>query len=812
MKLFNRSFGTVSLLFGLLFSTSFVNAQCDEFYVTTTGTGVGTMADPTSLTIALGQAGPGDVIKMATGTYNFDNPILLIDSVTIEGGFEPSNNWSKTSLAGATVLNRTTANPENFSGNYVLTAMYATAKRNFRLQDLTIRTADANVSGMSTYGLHFTSCQDYNVVRCIIDAGMAGNGENGTTPAGIGGAGGGGTGGTGGNANQGCDADGQPGGAGQTVNGVPGGSGGAGANGDGCNIFGCNAAPMPGSPGNPGNTGVAGNPPAAAPASNGLAFPFYIPNGQSANGNNGSGGSGGGGGGGMSKGTDCICTYFGQGKGGNGGAGGGGGLGGYGGFGGGGSFGVYLVNNLTGGVFQDVDITLNSVASGGTGGNGQAGASGASGAPGQTAGCDGDSATSGAGGSGGTGGAGGKGQDGANGIAYKIAIDGSDVEIIQSGNSSLLTAGGNNPADFNLASQSVITVQNTVCTDIDIEFNAGTTGVWDFGTNANPQFGSGTTMTTQYTVAGRTSVTFGSDTYSGFVNVNQNSGVGADAGPDQAICSGATNATLSGSQPVIGSGTWTSLGSAVVSNPNNPATAVTNLVNGNNYFIWETVGCCGLTQDTVIVTVGAPSTGTDVITACNSYTWIDGNTYTSSNNTATHVLTNSTGCDSTVTLNLTINTVDVSVTQVDDVTLEANATGAAYQWLDCDNNNIQINGANGSTFAATSNGNYAVQVSENGCTDTSQCFAITQVDLDELLLNNDAVVYPNPTAGNSTVLFKSYAPAELEILDNAGRIVYDMEKVNNGDLLKISHLSRGTYYIKLYLEDGSTKEIKLIKQ
>lgn len=797
----------------MLFLSSLTIAQCDQFYVTTTGTGVGSMADPTSLSIALSQVSPGDVIKMATGTYNFDNPIILVDSVTIEGGFEPSNNWSKTSLAQATVINRTTANPENYSGNYVLTAVYATANRNFRLQDLTIRTADANVPGMSTYGLHFTSCQDYNVVRCIIDPGVAANGANGSTPSGIGGAGGGGTGGAGGSPNQGCDANGSPGQPGTPGNGgASGGNAGAGANGDGCNIFGCNAFPMSGGNGGAGNAGANGAPPAAAPSSNGLAFPFYIPNGQAASGNNGYGGSGGGGGGGLSKGTDCTCSYFGVGTGGAGGNGGNGGLGGSGGYGGGGSFGVYLVNNLSGGVFQDVDVTLNSAASGGTGANGQPGSAGNGGAGGQTAGCGSDSATSGSGGTGGNGGNGGKGQDGAPGIAYKFAVDGTDVEIIQNGTSTLLTAGGNNPADFNLASQAVITVQNTVCTDIDVDFNAGTSGVWDFGTSANPQFGSGMTMTTQYTAAGRNSVTFGSDTYTGFVNVKLNSGIGADAGPDQSICSGATNATLSGSQPVIGSGTWTSLGAAVISNPNNPATAVTNLSNGNNYFIWETTGCCGLTQDTVIVTVGAPSVGTDIITACNSYTWINGVTYTASNSSATHVLTNSTGCDSTVTLNLTINTVDNSVTQVDDITLESNATGANYQWLDCNNNNVQINGANSSTFMATSNGNYAVQVTENGCTDTSQCFAITQVNLDELLMNNEVVVYPNPTSANTTLLFKGNSPADIEIIDQTGRTVHETEKVKSGDILKISHLSPGTYYLKVHLEDGTSMELTLIKQ
>ncbi|MCH2024074.1 MAG: glycine-rich protein, partial [Saprospiraceae bacterium] len=47
--------------------------------------------------------------------------------------------------------------------------------------------------------------------------------------------------------------------------------------------------------------------------------------------------------------------------------------------------------------------------------------------------------------------------------------------------------------------------------------------------------------------------------------------------------------------------------------------------------------------------------GTDVQQHCDSYVWIDGNTYTSSSNSATHILTNVAGCDSVVTLDLTID-------------------------------------------------------------------------------------------------------------------------------------------------------------
>ena len=49
-----------------------------------------------------------------------------------------------------------------------------------------------------------------------------------------------------------------------------------------------------------------------------------------------------------------------------------------------------------------------------------------------------------------------------------------------------------------------------------------------------------------------------------------------------------------------------------------------------------------------------PKTGTDSITACTSYKWIDGITYTASNYTAKFTLVASNGCDSVVTLKLTI--------------------------------------------------------------------------------------------------------------------------------------------------------------
>jgi gliding motility-associated-like protein len=90
---------------------------------------------------------------------------------------------------------------------------------------------------------------------------------------------------------------------------------------------------------------------------------------------------------------------------------------------------------------------------------------------------------------------------------------------------------------------------------------------------------------------------------------------------------------------------------------------------------------------TLDLTVNNSSTGTDVKTACESFTWIDGNTYTTSNNTATHILTNASGCDSIITLNLTVNYSNTgtdtqvacdSYTWIDGITYTSSNNSATY--------------------------------------------------------------------------------------------------------------------------------------
>jgi len=203
--------------------------------------------------------------------------------------------------------------------------------------------------------------------------------------------------------------------------------------------------------------------------------------------------------------------------------------------------------------------------------------------------------------------------------------------------------------------------------------------------------------------------------------------------------------------------------------------------------------------------------GTDVITACFSYTWIDGITYTASNNIATHTLSNAAGCDSVVTLNLTIITIDNTVSK-NGVILTANELGANYQWLDCNNSYSVISGATNQSFTPTSNGNYAVEIIKNSCVDTSDCYSITNIGIIENSFGDKLVFYPNPTSGIVNLEFGSnYKNVQIIIRNSEGKLVKHQEFKKEQNISIEIEGSKGIYLIEVISADKKAI-IKVVKQ
>ncbi|MDG1840816.1 MAG: T9SS type A sorting domain-containing protein [Crocinitomicaceae bacterium] len=222
----------------------------------------------------------------------------------------------------------------------------------------------------------------------------------------------------------------------------------------------------------------------------------------------------------------------------------------------------------------------------------------------------------------------------------------------------------------------------------------------------------------------------------------------------------------------------------------------------------SSLGCDSVA--TLNLTVNSVDTSTTSLAICDDqipYTW-NGLTFTAAGSQTT-ILQTSLGCDSVAILNLTVNSVDASTT-TNGVNITSNATNATYQWLDCDSNYVLISGETDSSFTATTNGNYAVAVTQNGCTDTSSCVLINSVQISSNL-NNVVSVYPNPTSDKITLkgINSLTEVSQIHLLDNKGALIKKV-KVNETQV-DLSSFSTGIYFIEIKHQLG-TGRIKVVKQ
>ncbi|MGB0871032.1 MAG: PA domain-containing protein [Flavobacteriales bacterium] len=218
-------------------------------------------------------------------------------------------------------------------------------------------------------------------------------------------------------------------------------------------------------------------------------------------------------------------------------------------------------------------------------------------------------------------------------------------------------------------------------------------------------------------------------------------------------------------------------------------------------------GCDSIVDLNLIVNALSNTPLTETI--CENETFeVGSSSYTSTGNYA-DTLVNMNGCDSIVTLDLTVITIDLGVS-INGTVLEADQTGSvSYQWLNCPNYSI-INSATQQTYNPVSNGDYAVELTANGCVDTTDCFTISGIGTVELA-NSTFTVLPNPFTDKIVIDFHNEVQnGTLQLVNALGQVILKKD-LNNWYLeLETGTVNSGTYYLILNLETG-VKTIKLIK-
>jgi hypothetical protein len=156
--------------------------------------------------------------------------------------------------------------------------------------------------------------------------------------------------------------------------------------------------------------------------------------------------------------------------------------------------------------------------------------------------------------------------------------------------------------------------------------------------------------------------------------------------------------------------------------------------------------------------------------------------------------TDANGCVGAASVTVNVSPMpDTGVTiAFDQITLNANQSGATYQWINC-STGLPINGANSQSYMATSNGSYAVIVNLGGCPDTSGCHAIQSVGLPDIH-NQDLNIYPNPV---THTLFISGAAANnpIVVYNTLGEIVLSVAAQPGVTEIDFSMFSPGVYSV-----------------
>ena len=194
-------------------------------------------------------------------------------------------------------------------------------------------------------------------------------------------------------------------------------------------------------------------------------------------------------------------------------------------------------------------------------------------------------------------------------------------------------------------------------------------------------------------------------------------------------------------------------------------------------------GCDSVVAMTL--TVNQPTTGIDEQEACDAFAWIDGTVYTESTNTPTFTLTNAAGCDSVVTLHLTIHE---SVTI--DAYLTIQESDLPYTYGD-------------TTFepGTVQSGDYTFYfTTAYGCDSIIVLHLTVETGIDNYALTASMNVYPNPTTDKVNVQLtvgnESLSDGEIQLYDMYGKWLQTVKVTGKVTEIDLSSFAAGVYFVK----------------
>jgi hypothetical protein len=175
----------------------------------------------------------------------------------------------------------------------------------------------------------------------------------------------------------------------------------------------------------------------------------------------------------------------------------------------------------------------------------------------------------------------------------------------------------------------------------------------------------------------------------------------------------------------------------------------------------------------------------------------------------TEVFMSSTGCDSTVVLTLTVNTLDKPVIIQEADTLICNMNGVC-NWY---RNNKLIEGATSPKYIVEKSGNYQVIfINENDCySPMSESLYVTITSIPDLTFSENISVFPNPAINEITIEgLDTATDTYIQIFNSSGKNVHKRQLKASKKEINIRGLPEGLYNLVI-IQGNNKAAYKIIK-